>query len=242
MCGGALSRRSGCSPRITVLVERPHPAGGGFADARVRRSTMRPQRPRIEYANEFSYAIEEGRMGGPRPDLKYHNAGAGGWRVAKHLAKIAIQCDERSAFALADLEQPLVRRPTQPLTDGCNGIVAGSAEQIGCAPAEIPVELKLHATFSVGTGITRSRAASAPYAIAARTSSWVSPEYSASSSASVMSSDRKSRRRETQIRVPFMHGLPPQILGSIVIRSRRGFTLLPRMQLPAVVPQLNGPI
>jgi hypothetical protein len=56
------------------------------------------------------------------------------------------------------------------LTGDRDGIVAGCADQIGRAPAEILVELKPHAEFSVGTGITHSRAASAPYAIAAKTS------------------------------------------------------------------------
>jgi hypothetical protein len=41
---------------------------------------------------------------------------------------------------------------------------------------------------------------------------------------------------------PLMHRLPPQILGSMEIRSRRGFTLLPRMRPPTVLPQLNESI
>ena len=179
-------------------------------------------------------------MGRPRPDLEYHDAGAGRGRVAKHLAEIAVQRDERSPFSRAHFEQFLIRRASQPFTGHCNGIMAGGADQIGCAPAEVLVKLESHAALSVGTGMTRSRATSAPYAIAAKTSSWVSPGYSASNSASVMPSARKSRTSETQIRVPFMHGLPPQILGSIVIRCRRGFTLLPRMLLPAVLARLNG--
>jgi hypothetical protein len=181
-------------------------------------------------------------MGGARPDLEYHYAGAGGRRVTKHLAKITIQCYERSAFAPAHFKKCLVCRPTQALIANGNDIVAGSADQIGRTPAKILVELKLHAAFSAGIGITRSRAASAPYAIAAKTSSWVSPGYSASSSASVMPSERKSRMSETQIRVPLTHGLPPQILGSIVIRSRRGFTLLPSHTFVEVLPPLNGSI
>jgi hypothetical protein len=102
-----------------------------------------------------------------------------------------------------------------------------SAIIIGGAWAEILVELQLLAAFSVGTGMIRSRAASAPYAIAANRSSWVSAGYSASNSASVIPSARKSRISETQIRVPFIQGLPPQILGSIEIRSRSGFTRSP---------------
>jgi hypothetical protein len=48
------------------------------------------------------------------------------------------------------------------LIGDCDGIVAGSADQIGRTPAEILVELEFHAALSVGTGMIRSRAASAP--------------------------------------------------------------------------------
>jgi len=57
-------------------------------------------------------------------DLEYHYAGATGWRVAKHLAKVTIQRNECSAFAPAHFEQRLVGRPAEPLTDDRNGIVA----------------------------------------------------------------------------------------------------------------------
>lgn len=98
----------------------------------------------------------------PRSDLQYHDSGAHGRRVAEHLAKIAVQCDERSAFVLAHLKQCFVRHPTQPLTDNRNSIVAGSADQIGRVPTEILVELEFHAAFSAETGMICSRAASAP--------------------------------------------------------------------------------
>jgi hypothetical protein len=98
------------------------------------------RRPRTEYDEEFSHAIEKGGMCGPRSDLEYHYAGAGGRRVAKHLAKITIQCDERSAFALAHFEQALVCRSPQPLTDNRNGVMAGGTDQIGRAPAEVLIK------------------------------------------------------------------------------------------------------
>jgi hypothetical protein len=79
-------------------------------------------------------------MAGPRPDLEDDYAGAGGRRVAKHLAKITIQSDERSAFALAHFKQALVCRPPQPLTDNCNGVMAGGTNQIGRAPAEVLIK------------------------------------------------------------------------------------------------------
>jgi len=74
-------------------------------------------------------------MCGPGADLEYHYAGAGGGRVAKHLAKIAIQRDKRSPFSRAYFEQCFVRRPAQPLIGDCNGVMAGSTDQIGRAPA-----------------------------------------------------------------------------------------------------------
>ena len=103
-------------------------------------------------------------MCGPRPDLEHHYAGARSGRVAKHLAnpralnrrsvagdaRGAIQCDERSTFGPARFEQCHVRGPSQPLTGDGNGVVAGSADQIGRTPAEILVKPEFHAAFSVG--------------------------------------------------------------------------------------------
>jgi len=126
---------------------------------------------RAKEREEFSHAVEKAGMGGPGPEFEDHYAGTCRRRVPKHLAKIPVQGNQRSPLALADFEDPLVRGPSQPLLDCRNDIVAGSADQIAGGATEIFVELELHATFSVGTGITRSRAASAPYAIAANTSS-----------------------------------------------------------------------
>ena len=100
------------------------------------------------------------------PNLQYHNAGAASRRITQHFAnpralnhrsvasdtRGPIQCDERSAFLLAHLKQYLVCRPAQPLTYARKNIVAGGADQIGGASAEILVELEFHATFSVRMG------------------------------------------------------------------------------------------
>ena len=113
------------------------------------------RRPRTEHGEELSYAIEEGGMCGPRPDLEHHYAGAAGARISKYLpnpralnrrsvasdARGAIHCDQRSAFGRADFKQCLIRRASQPLADNCNGVVAGGPNEIGRAPAEILVEL-----------------------------------------------------------------------------------------------------
>ena len=75
------------------------------------------------------------------PNRQYHNASAASRRITQDFAKITIQCDERSAFLLTHLKQYLVCRPAQPLTYARSDIVAGGADQIGGAPAEILVEL-----------------------------------------------------------------------------------------------------
>jgi hypothetical protein len=70
------------------------------------------RRPRTEHGEELSYAIEEGGMCGPRPDLEHHYAGAAGGRISKHLpnpralnrrsvasdARGAIHCDPALGF------------------------------------------------------------------------------------------------------------------------------------------------
>ena len=168
-------------------------------------------------------------MCSPRPDLQYHYAGSGSRRITKNLAEIAIQCNERSTFPRAYLEQCLVSGPSQPLASDCCHIVAGGTDKVGGTLAEIFVGLEFHAAVSEGTGMTRTRAASAPYAIAAKTSSWVSPGYSPSSSASVMPSDRKSRTSETQIRVPLMQGFAAANFRVYGYSLKKRVHALPRM-------------
>jgi hypothetical protein len=137
----------------------PPLTGGGFADARVRPSTMR--------LPATSYGARRGVLARDRaglrgwPAARSRAGAAGGW-VAKHLPKIAIQRDERSVFGRAHFELCLVRCPSQPLAANRNGVMAGSTDQVGRVPTQVFVELKPHAGFSAGTGMMRSRAASAP--------------------------------------------------------------------------------
>src|SRR5262249_17344704 len=61
--------------------------------------------------------------------------------------------------------------------------------------------------------------------MAARMSSAVSCEYAPRSSCTLTPSARLSRMSETQMRVPRMHGLAKQTLGSIEIRLKRSWPL-----------------
>ena len=80
-------------------------------------------------------------MRSTRPELEDHDAGGGSGWVAKYLAEITVQCDERSAFVLACLEQCLIGHPAQPLIGNRDSIVTGSEHQISRTPAEVLVEL-----------------------------------------------------------------------------------------------------
>jgi hypothetical protein len=76
----------------------------------------------------------------PMLDLDYYYAGTASGRISQHLAKITVQCDERSTFALAHFEKRLIRCATQPSAGDGGHIVAGGADQIGRASAEVFVE------------------------------------------------------------------------------------------------------
>lgn len=84
-----------------------------------------------------------------------------------------IQRNERTLFIRADPEDNLVGFPTQRFLANRGDIVPGGTKKERLSIAEILVKFESHDTLSVGTGMIRSRAASAPYAMAARMSSWV---------------------------------------------------------------------
>jgi hypothetical protein len=92
------------------------------------------------------------------------------WVEPRYLTEIVIERYEHSSFCDTDLENPLVRRALEFLIANCQDVAASLPEQVYAAAADILVCLDLQAAGSVDTGIILSRAASAPYAIAARTS------------------------------------------------------------------------
>src|SRR5262252_487545 len=177
-----------------------------------------------EDREEISQPLDNSLKSCSGSNFQDHYSGALCGRKSRDLAKITIEGNECTIFGAANLKKLLVGDATKPLIPHGHHIMAGRFQQFQAAAPDILVKLDFHATRSIGTGTTRSRAASAPYAIAARTSSWTSWGYSANSSASVRPSARRSRMRDTQIRVPLTQGLPPQTAGLMVIRSRSVFT------------------
>jgi len=73
-----------------------------------------------------------------------------------------IQRDERAFFRCACLKQRFILCATQSLISDCRHVVAGRPQKLNTSLADVFIKLELHATFSVGTGMMRSRAASAP--------------------------------------------------------------------------------
>jgi hypothetical protein len=71
-------------------------------------------------------------------------------------------------FSNRCVKHRFIRRPLQPLITNRHHIVSGASKQLGDAAAQILVELEPHEAVA---GTKRTRAGSAPKAIAARTSS-----------------------------------------------------------------------
>lgn len=101
-------------------------------------------------------------MGRTRAEIQDDKSGAVFRRKSQDLTEIAVEGNQHSVFAGAHLEQRLVARAAEVLVADGHCIVAGSLEEFPAAPADLLVELDLHATRSIGTGTIRSRAASAP--------------------------------------------------------------------------------
>jgi len=107
-------------------------------------------------------------MAAPRARFKDDDSGTHAGRETQHLAKVVVEGDQRAVFSNRYVKHLFVRRPLQPLIANCHHIVSGAPKQLGDAAAQILVELE---PYAIVAGTKRTRAASAPKAIAARTSS-----------------------------------------------------------------------
>src|SRR6516165_809454 len=102
-------------------------------------------------------------MSSPRPDLEDYYSGAFLRWESQYVTKIAIARYEGSSLSRTNVEQILVGHAEQSLIANRYRVVPRCLEKLETATADIFIEFKLHATRSIGTGKTRSRAASAPY-------------------------------------------------------------------------------
>jgi hypothetical protein len=83
-------------------------------------------------------------------------------RKANDLAKIMVQRDEGALFGNRRLEDPFIVFTSQSFLSNRLNVMADGFQK-GLSPAtNVFIQFKFHAPVSVGTGMIRSRAASAP--------------------------------------------------------------------------------
>ena len=78
------------------------------------------------------------------------------------MPEVVVERYERQCFRRAHREELLVRGADQPFVPDRSDIMSCNAEQLGAALPDVLVEFDSQATWAVGTGMIRSRAASAP--------------------------------------------------------------------------------
>ena len=84
-----------------------------------------------------------------------------GWE-ARYLPEVAVQRHQHAAFRRARLKQSFVGGAGQALLPNGHRVVTGLPQDDRAASADIFIDFYLQAAGSTETGITRSRAASAP--------------------------------------------------------------------------------
>ncbi len=123
---------------------------------------------------ELFQAPEERGHAGPRRQLQHHSAMRALRRESEDVAEVVVECDQSTTFRLAGSKDDFVRLSPKAFIAYGGDIVASRAQEITPAPPDVLIHLESHAVRSVGTGTIRSRDISAPYAMAAKISSWTS--------------------------------------------------------------------
>jgi hypothetical protein len=121
-----------------------------------------PNWPPFEYMEEAPQAIQQGIGRCPRSELENDDPGRLVRGEPQHLAEVVVEGDQHPSLIAADGEQRLVGRTAHAFVVDRRDVVPGGAQQLGTTAAEVLVELEFHAARSCGTGMMRSRAASAP--------------------------------------------------------------------------------
>lgn len=78
------------------------------------------------------------------------------------MSEVPIESDQCSIFREADIENPIVSRTAELLLVDGRDVMPALAEEGYPAPADVLIDFNLHSAGSTGTGMMRSRAASAP--------------------------------------------------------------------------------
>lgn len=163
--GNALSqppafRRAQCGLRVvptSLVLCQVHTHAAGLDDPK-----LAGDRPALRESEEVAQSVEEARPRRWAPEVEHDDAGAAFGRKSWDLPEIAIQGDEGAPFGHADVEHDAVGFATKALVVHADRIMAALAQKLDTASADILIDLELHPADSTGTGMIRSRAASAP--------------------------------------------------------------------------------
>jgi len=111
---------------------------------------------------EIAQAIVKVAQRSRPAQLQNHDARALFGREAWNLTEVAIECDQRAGFRNASLKHNLVRCAGKPLLANGHHVLTGLPQEVDAASADVLIDLDFHTADSTGSGIIRSRDASAP--------------------------------------------------------------------------------
>jgi len=95
-------------------------------------------------------------------EIENDDTGASFGREPRYVAEVAIKRNERSALRNAGLEHHGVGGPAKPLLQDAHHVMAVLPQEFDTASADVLIDLDIHSAGSTGTGMIRSRDASAP--------------------------------------------------------------------------------
>jgi hypothetical protein len=90
-----------------------------------------------------------------------HTCGPFGWKP-RNLREVAVQRDEGASLSNTGLKYDFICGTRETLLANSHGVVTRSSQEIDSSGADVLVCLKPHSAGSTGSGIIRSRDASAP--------------------------------------------------------------------------------
>ena len=96
-----------------------------------------------------------------RAEFENHDSGSSLRRETRHLTEIAIERDQCAPLGRANFKS-LISRAGEPLLGGSHDIMTSLSQKTHPASADVLIDLDFQGAGSTGTGMTRSRDASAP--------------------------------------------------------------------------------